>query len=65
MFVFAVVSLHQEVGEPDPHDAIVQDPPARHDGGIRDAPVPPASSRQGCAWLPDVVWECLDTEMVS
>ena len=65
MSVFAVVSLQQEVGEPETHDAIVQDPPGQHDDGIRDAPVPTTSSRQGCAWLPDVVWECLDTEMVS
>ena len=55
MSVFAVVSWQQEVGEPETHDDIAQDPPAQQDDGIRNAPVPTTSSRQGCAWLPDVV----------
>ena len=46
MSVFAVVSQHQEASEHDPHDAVIQDPPGQHDGGIQDAPVPPASSSQ-------------------
>ena len=46
MSVFAVVSEHEEVGEHDPQDAIIQDPPAAHHGGIQEPPVPPPSSRQ-------------------
>ena len=46
MSVFAVVSQPQEVSKHDPHDAIIQHPPGPHDGGIQDAHVPPASSRQ-------------------
>ena len=46
MSVFAVVSKHEEVPKHDPHDAIIQDPPAAHHGGIQDPPVPPPSSRQ-------------------